>query len=100
MISYKQSIKKLKKSKIKIGNEIINSINSLYRVSATNILSKVNNPAADNAAFDGYAINSKDTKKLNKKNSRFFKIIGTIAAGNKPLNKRLKKFYPLVSPIT
>ncbi len=92
MISYKQSIKKLKKSKIKIGNEIINSINSLYRVSATNILSKVNNPAADNAAFDGYAINSKDTKKLNKKNSRFFKIMGTIAAGNKPLNKRLKKF--------
>ena len=92
MISYKQSIKKLKKSKIKIGNEIINSINSLYRVSATNILSKVNNPAADNAAFDGYAINSKDTKKLNKKNSKSFKIIGTIAAGNKPLNKRLKKF--------
>jgi molybdopterin molybdotransferase len=39
---------------------------------------------ADNAAFDGYAINSKDTKNLNKKKSKLFKILGTVAAGDKP----------------
>ena len=52
---------------------------------------KVTTPAADNAAFDGFAINSNDTKIINKKNPKSFKIIGSIAAGNKPLNKKNKK---------
>ena len=67
MISYKLLKNKLKKSKILIKNEVIKSLNCLNRVSATNILSKVNNPAADNAAFDGFAIKSKDTNNLGKK---------------------------------
>ncbi len=92
MINYKISINKLKKSKIVIGEETINSTKCINRVSASNIFSKVNNPAADNAAFDGYAINSKDTKNLNKKNSKLFKIIGIVAAGDKPLNRKIKKF--------
>ncbi len=92
MINYKNSINKLKKSKIIIGEEIINSTKCINRVSASNIFSKVNNPAADNAAFDGFAINSKDTKNLNKKKRKLFKIIGIVAAGDKPLNKKIKKF--------
>jgi molybdopterin molybdotransferase len=92
MISYKKSINILNRSKIIIKDEIIKSNDCLNRVVAKNIFSKANNPLADNAAFDGFAINSKDTKNLNKKNSKLFKIIGTIAAGNKPLKKKLKKF--------
>ena len=92
MTSYKHSRKILKNSKIKIKDENIKSTNCLNRVSASNVLSGVNNPAGDNAAFDGYAINSNDTKNLNKKKNKLFKIIGTIAAGNKPLNKKIKKF--------
>ena len=92
MISYKQSINELKKSKILIKDEIIKSVNCLNRVSASNIFNKANNPAADNAAFDGFAINSYDTKNLNKKKSKLFKIIGSVAAGDKPLNKKLKNF--------
>ena len=92
MISYKKSRYKLKRSKILIKDEIINSSNCLNRVSASNIFSKSNNPAADNAAFDGFAINSKDTQNLNKKNSKQFRILGSIAAGNKPFNKKVKKF--------
>ena len=92
MISYKDSINKLKKSQLKIGNEIINSSNCLNRVSALDVYNKVNNPAADNAAFDGFAINSKDTRNLNKKRGKLFKIIGIIAAGNKALKKKIKKF--------
>ena len=67
MISYKQSRKILKNSKIFIGNELIKSSNCLNRVTTENIYSKANNPSGNNAAFDGYAINSKDTKNLNKK---------------------------------
>ena len=95
MISYKNSINILKKSRLKISNEIINSSNCLNRVTATNIFSKASNPAADNAAFDGFAINSKDTKYLNKKKNKLFKIIGVIAAGDKPLTKKFKKFQAI-----
>ena len=95
MISYKQSRNKLKRSKIIIKDEIIKSSNCLNRVSASNIFSKSNNPAADNAAFDGFAINSKDTKNLNKEKGQPFKILKTIAAGDKPWIKRLKKFQTL-----
>ena len=92
MISYKKSIRILKNSKIKINDEIIKTNDCLYRISSQNIKSKVNNPLGDNAAFDGYAINSKDTKYLSKKKFKFFKILGTIAAGDKPNKIKIKRF--------
>ena len=94
MISYEKSKTVLKKAKIKIKDETIKSINSLNRVVSNNIYSNINYPAGDNAAFDGFAINSKDTKNLNSKNKKLFKIIGMVAAGDKPLNKKIKKFVP------
>ena len=92
MISYLKSKRILNKGKIKIKNESILSTNSLNRVSASNIYAKFNYPSGDNAAFDGYAINSNDTKNLNKNKSKAFKIIGSISAGKKPLNKRINKY--------
>ena len=92
MISYKESIKILKKSNIFIKDEIIKTNDCLNRVVAHDIKSNVNNPSADNAAFDGYVVNSNETKKLNKKNNKLFRIIGTIAAGDKPINKKIKRF--------
>ena len=92
MISYKQALKILKKSKILIKNEIIKTNDCLNRVVANTIKSNTNNPSEDNAAFDGFVINSKETKKLNKRNNKLFKIIGTIAAGDKPKNKKIKRF--------
>ena len=68
MISYEKSKTILKKAKIKIKDEKINSIKSLNRVVSSNVYSNINYPTGDNAAFDGYAINSKDTQNLNKKN--------------------------------
>ena len=73
MISYKESIKILKKSNIFIKDEIIKTNDCLNRVVAHDIKSNVNNPMADNAAFDGFAINSKDTKNLNKKKVNYLK---------------------------
>ena len=83
MISYKQSRKILKDSKIIIKDEIVKSSNCINRVAAENILSKSNNPLENNAAFDGFAVNSKDTKNLKKK-GKLFKIIGVVSAGDKP----------------
>ncbi len=92
MINYQQAKNILKKAKIKIQDEEISIKNSLNRVIAKDIISPSNHPLGDNAAFDGFAINSKDTQNLNKKNSKRFRILGSIAAGNKPFNKKVKKF--------
>jgi len=92
MINYRKAKNILTKSKINIKNEVINSSRSLNRVNALNIYSSVNYPAGTNAAFDGFAINSKDTTKLNKKNFKEFKILKSISAGDNPKLSKLKKF--------
>ena len=92
MISYKEAKKILLKSNIKIKKETIDSIKSLNRVCAKDIYSPVNYPAGNNTAFDGYAVNSKDTIYLNQKKSKKFKILKTIAAGDNPKIKNVKKF--------
>ena len=92
MISYQNSKKILKKGVIKIKDEKIESVNSLNRVTSTNIYSHINYPAGDNAAFDGFAINSKDTKNIKRNSNQQFKIIGSVAAGAKPFKKKIKKF--------
>ena len=95
MINYQKAKKILKQAKVQIQNEDILVKNSLNRVVAKNIISPSDYPLADNAAFDGYAINSNDTKKINKNSIKLFKIIGSIAAGKKPFNKKVKKFQAI-----
>ena len=92
MISYNKSKIILKKSKIEIKDEFISTNNCLYRVTAKNIYVNSSHPLGDNAAFDGYAIKSNDTIKLNKKNNKKFEIVGSIAAGKKPFKKKIKKY--------
>ncbi len=92
MKSYSQALKILKDNKIEINDENINSSESLNRVSSTNIYTYSNYPSANNASFDGYAIRSKDTNKFNNKIYQKFKIVGSIAAGDKPIKKKIKKF--------
>ena len=92
MISYNKSKIILKKSIIKLEEEIIDTNKCLNRVTSKNIYVKSYYPSGNNAAFDGYAIKSSDTYKLNKKTFKKFKIIGSIAAGNKPIKKKIKKF--------
>ncbi len=99
MISYLKAYKILMKSKIKINDETISASKSLNRVCSSNIYSPVNYPSANNTAFDGYAINSKETVGLNKKKIRKFKIIKTIAAGDK-INFKLIKKYQTIAVMT
>jgi len=92
MINYKQAKNILIKSKIKIQDEIKDSSKSLNRINSLDIYSNVNYPAGTNAAFDGFAINSKETIKLNKNNIKEFKILKTIAAGDDPRLNKIKKY--------
>ena len=92
MINYIRALKILQNSKIKIQNEIVLSKESINRISAKNIFSPSNYPAGNNTAFDGYAISSKDTVGLSKKNKKKFKILKTLAAGDNPNLKKIKKF--------
>ena len=92
MINYKKAKKILLKSKIKIKDELIEASKSLNRINALDIFCPVYYPAGTNAAFDGFAINSKETKNLNKNNSKNFKILKTISAGDNPKLSKVKKF--------
>jgi molybdopterin molybdotransferase len=92
MINYKQAKKILIKSKIKIKDEFIDSSKSINRINVLDIRCTVNYPAGTNAAFDGFAINSKDTHKLNKNNLQNFKILKTISAGDSPKLNKIKKY--------
>ena len=92
MNSYKSALSKLKRNKISIKDEIVSIKESLNRVSTSDIVSPVNYPVCDNTAFDGYAVNSKETKSLSSKNIKKFKIIKTIAAGDNPNIKKIPKY--------
>ena len=92
MINYKEAKKILIKGKIKIKDELLDSSKSINRINVLDIYCTVNYPAGTNAAFDGFAINSKDTNKLNKNNSQNFKILKTISAGDNPRLNKVKKY--------
>ena len=83
---------KIKKSKISFKSEKISSESSVGRICSKNIYSPYNYPAANNTAFDGFAINSNETINLKKNKSKKFEILKVIAAGDNPNIKKVKKF--------
>ena len=91
MISYATALRLIQKISINLKNEKISSTNSINRIAAENILSPNNNPLSNNTAFDGFAILSRETRGLNKKKIKKFKILKTIAAGDDPEIKNYKK---------
>ncbi len=92
MNSYQSALKKIKKNKLLIKNEIINTKNSLNRIAAKDVFSPTNYPASNNTAFDGFAVNSKETRFLSNSKKKKFKIIKTLAAGDNPHIKKIPKF--------
>ncbi len=92
MISYKKALQILKKGRIEFKSEIILSKNSVNRISTNNLNSPNNYPSANNTAFDGFAINSKETNSINKNNIIKFRILKILAAGDNPLIKKIPKY--------
>ena len=75
MNSYTAAISKLNNNTLKIGSEIVSIKDALNRISSKEVIAKSDYPADDNTAFDGFAVNSKETKNTFQK----FKILKTIA---------------------
>ena len=92
MKSYKSALKILKKNKLIIKNEKIASNKALYRISAKDVFSSVNYPSSNNTAFDGFAVNSKETRLLSNNNIQKFKILKSLAAGDNPNIKKIPNF--------
>ena len=92
MISYKKALSILENSKINIKDEKILSTESKNKISSKNVYSPCNYPSANNTAFDGFAINSKETIGLNRKKQKKFKILKVLAAGDNPRISKIKKF--------
>ena len=67
MISYQKATKIINKVSLNLSNEKISISDSLNRVCANDILSPTINPLANNTAFDGFAVLTKETKGLSKK---------------------------------
>ncbi len=87
MNSYKAAINKLNNNPLKIGDEFVSIKEALNRISSKEVAAQSDYPADDNTAFDGFAVNSKETKNKAQK----FKIIKTLAAGDKPYIKKVSK---------
>ena len=87
MNSYKAAINKLNNNPLKIGDEFVSIKDALNRISSKEVVAQSDYPADDNTAFDGFAVNSKETKNKFQK----FKIIKTIAAGDNPYIKKVPK---------
>jgi len=92
MKSYQSALKILKKNKLIIKNEKIASNKALYRISAKDVFSSVNYPSSNNTAFDGFAVNSKETRLLSNNNIQKFKILKSLAAGDNPNIKKIPNF--------
>ena len=67
MIKYEKAIKIIDKVFLDLPNEKVPTLNSLNRICAKNILSPTTNPLANNTAFDGFAVLTKETRGLSKK---------------------------------
>ena len=87
MNSYKAAINKLNNNPLKIGDEFVSIKDALNRISSKEVVAQSDYPADDNTAFDGFAVNSKETKNKVQK----FKIIKTLAAGDNPYIKKVPK---------
>jgi len=91
MISYKKAISLISKNSIKLPLKKISIQKALYKISAKDILSPTKYPSYNNSAFDGFALTSKETKGLNSKKTKKFRILKTIAAGDNPKISKYKK---------
>jgi len=91
MISYKKAISLINKISVNLPIEEISISEALNRVNAKDIFSPSELPSSNNSAFDGYALLSKETKKLNKKKNKKFEILKIIAAGDNPKLNNYKK---------
>ena len=82
MISVKQALEKVLSYVNVLGEEPVPILDSLGQVLAEDICSSINIPPLDNAAMDGYAIQSRDTYSASSESPRLLQVIDTVIAGS------------------
>ena len=70
MKSYQSALTTLYNNKLLVKNEKVILKKVLNRISAEDVFSPINYPTSDNTAFDGFAVNSKETTFLSSKKSK------------------------------
>ncbi|TLS23722.1 uncharacterized protein PpBr36_06400 [Pyricularia pennisetigena] len=64
--------------------EVVPLLDSIGRVAAHDIRSRLTTPEFDTSAMDGYAISSAATRNATPESPVIFRVMGTIAAGDEP----------------
>ena len=82
MISVEQALEKILSYVDVLEEEQVPILDSPGQVLAEDIYSSINIPPLDNAAMDGYAIQSRDTCGASSESPRFLRVIGTVTAGS------------------
>ena len=82
MISVEQALEKILSYADVLEAEAAPILDSLGQVLAEDIYSSINIPPLDNAAMDGYAVQSRDTDVASSESPRFLRVIDTVIAGS------------------
>ncbi len=82
MISYKEALEILKNNIVDFGTEEVPIKDAVGLIAAENLTSKITVPSFNNAAMDGFALNSNDVKNASKTQPVKLEILSTIEAGD------------------
>jgi len=82
MISVEQALEKILSYVDVLEAEAVPLLDSLGQVLAEDIYSSINIPPLDNAAMDGYAVQSRDTNNASSQSPQFLRVIDTVIAGS------------------
>ncbi len=82
MISVEQALEKILNRVNTLKEERVPLLDSLGQVLAEDISSDINIPPLDNAAMDGYALQSQDTLGASAESPRLLQVIDTVIAGS------------------
>ncbi len=82
MISVEQALEKVLSYVNVLESEAVPILDSLGQVLAEDVKSDINIPPLDNAAMDGYAVQSGDTSGASRESPRLLRVIDTVKAGS------------------
>lgn len=82
MISVEEALEKILHEVDTLEEEQVPILDSLGQVLAEDIKSDIDVPPLDNAAMDGYAVQSKDTQEASKESPKILRVIDTVMAGS------------------
>ncbi len=98
MISVEQALEKILAYVGILEEEEKPILDCLGQVLAEDIHSSIDVPPLDNAAMDGYAVRSRDTRNASRESPRFLSVIGMVAAGS--ISKRELKLGTAIRIMT